>query len=244
VATVSSPSSTATTSWRKRAERLGAPQAPTREGAAKRAFALVMLLAAALGCSTGGLRPGLRGENAPRLRDASYRKALDRATRFESCYDGLDARAYFAITFESDAFRKARVIATARMLGMSRGDEEALLADELEAGAESLEFLVSLYTPTLAWNDMTSDRSIWAIEIPRVGEPPTPPSSIERIPRPDANMQALYPHASPFGATYRVRFPRVDAMGRPVPGPATPRLVLQIASALCTIDPSWESLER
>jgi len=196
-------------------------------------------MVAAIGCATGGLRPGVRGDTVPRLDDPSYQKELERATRFESCYDGLDARAFFGITFESDEFRKARAVATARMQGMSRDDEEALLAREQEEGAWTLEFLVSLYTPRLPWNDMTSERSIWAIEIPRVGESPVTPTSIERISRPDANLQALYPHVSPFGATYRLRFPRTDPEGRPVPGPGTPELVLQIASALCTIDPSW-----
>lgn len=182
----------------------------------------------------------MRGDNFPRLHDPSYEKELERATRFESCYDGLDARAFFAITFESDAFREARAIATARIQGMSRGDEEALLAREREEGAWNLEFLVSLYTPRIPWSDLTSDRSIWAIEIPRVGERSVSPTSIERISQPDANLQALYRHVSPFSATYRVRFPRTDPEGRPVPGPGTPELVLQIASALCTIDPTWE----
>ena len=219
-----------------------APQAPFQEATSRRRIAPALLLAAAwLGCSAGGLRPGVRGDTNPRLDDKAYHQALEQVTRYDSCYDGFDSRALFAVTYQSDSFRVARAIATARMQGMTRADEEAAIAQERDDGATTIEFLVSLYTPILEWNEMGSPRSIWAIEIPRVDAPPVRPSSIERIARPDANLRALYPYVTPFGAAYRLRFPRVDADGREVPGPDTPELVLQIASALCTITPSWES---
>jgi len=219
-----------------------APHAPTREGTATRRIAFALSLAVAcVGCSAGGLRPGVRGDTNPRLDDRAYHAALEQVTRYDSCYDGFDSRAHFAVTYQSEAFREARAIATARMQGMTRADEEAAIAREREEGAATIEFLVSLYTPILEWNEMGTPRSIWAIGIPRVDAAPVPPSSIERIARPDANLRALYPYVTPFNATYRLRFPRVDADGLAVPGPDTPELVLQIASSLCTITPSWES---
>ncbi|HEY0839976.1 MAG TPA: hypothetical protein VGD74_07300 [Vulgatibacter sp.] len=181
----------------------------------------------------------VRGDNIPRIHDRSYLDALEQATRYDSCYEGFDARAFFAVTFESDEFRRARAIATARMLRMERVDEEALLAREADEGARFLDFTVGVYTPQPAWTVLGAKNSIWRIEVPRVDAAPVLPLSIERIERSDANLQALYPYLYPAGAAYRLRFPRTDEQGFMVPGLDTPELALRIASAICRLEPAW-----
>jgi len=126
--------------------------------------------------------------------------------------------------------REAKVRRLAAWKVMTAEERERLLAQERSEAAQYEEFLVSLFTPDRADNDLDALRSIWrvALVVPEVGE--TLPSRVEEQ-RADATLRTLFPTVGEFDVVYRVRFPRpaLSLEGRP-------SFILRIAGARGRID--------
>lgn len=200
------------------------------------AFALLLALGA---CSN---RPGYalsqRPDDAPRVRDPGYYDVLERYTAYESGYDGLDHRFYLAATWESWAFRQRRIAALASFLSLPPGEVEAMRLRERAEAAQFVDFFIGLYTAESRWNDLSSPRTIWRLELELPDGETVLPARVERILRPNANVQALYGYLTPFWAAYRVRFPATDADGRPVVREGG-TLQLRLTSAVGSAAPVW-----
>jgi hypothetical protein len=193
----------------------------------------VLVLACA--CST---RPGytnvMLANDEPQIENEAYQQNLERFTRWHSSYDSLDTRVFLAATWQSWPLRRSRVAAEADFRSLTRTQAAALLAKEIVEARTYTDVFLGIYTPKLEWNDLSSRRSIWHIEMESVPGGAVEPLEVERYERPDANLRALYPYLSPFWIGYRLRFPG------PPPGPKPTALVLRLASAVAKVETTWE----
>lgn len=202
-----------------------------------RLAALALLLALAACSNRPGYALSQRPDDAPRVQDRSYYDLLDRYTRFQSGYDGLDHRFYLAATWESWPFRQRRVEAMADFLNLPESDTQAELARERAEARQFVDFFLGFYTAESRWNDLSSPRTIWRLELEYPDGTTTLPVRVERIHRPDATLQALYGYLAPFWVGYRVRFPRAD--GGPMSLEPGDTLRLRMSSAVGRAAPSW-----
>jgi hypothetical protein len=205
----------------------------------RRAAAIVLLLATAACSNRPGYALSQRPDDAPRVRDPAYYDLLDRYTSYHSHYDGLDQRFFLAATWESWAFRQGRVAALADFLNMPPGEVEATLLREKAEAAEFVDVFLGFYAADSRWNDLSSPRTIWRLELDLPDGETVLPVRVERIQRPTANVQALYGYLAPFWVAYRIRFPATDAEGRRAVVPGG-RLKMRITSAVGTAEPTWD----
>ncbi len=206
----------------------------------RRLAGLALLLLALAACSN---RPGYalaqRPDDAPRVADKRYYDVLERYTAYRSQYDGFDHRFFFAATWQSWAFRQAKVEASAQFLAMSPEEKAALLEQERAEAGQFVDFVVGFYTADSEWNDLSSSESIWRVDLVLPDGKTVEPLAVERVVRPNANMRALYGWLAPFWQAYRVRFPGVDASGAPLLRAGAP-FELRITSALGKALPEWD----
>ena len=203
--------------------------------------ALVLLLALCACSNRPGYALAQRPDDAPRVRDRGYYRVLERYTVYSSAYDGLDHRFFLAATWESWAFRQRRIAALADALDLPPDEVEAMRARERAEAAEFVDVFLGLYTAESRWNDLSSPRSIWRLVLEHPDGGTAIPVHIERIVRPDANLQALYGYLSPFWVAYRVRFPGTDEHGRRFLRPGA-ELRMRLTSAVGEAVSTWSVL--
>ena len=198
----------------------------------------------AAGCSTAPVGSSVvaRTDDAPRVEEHAYEEALGRVTRQTSLYDGLDQRVFAAVSWQTWAFRQARVDAEARFMSLSRAEREARLAIEREEAARYTDFFLGFYTAQPSWNDLSAHDSIWRVELQPEGGPAIQPIEIRRIERPDANLVALYPYLTSFWVGYRIRFPAEDERGRSLFPVGSPRMTLRFASAVGKVEVTYSTV--
>ncbi len=178
-------------------------------------------------------------EEGFRLTDRVYRQSLERYTRHQSLYQGLQRRLIWAATLEAPRFRAIRTEAYASILRLTEAERDALLEEERRAGADFLDFFIGFFTEQLAWNDIDAPNSIWRLDLVIDGLVVLRPVAIERVIDPDPNVRALYPYLGAFSRAYRVRFPRRDERGEPLVRPGAQTLTLRVSSAVAHGELSW-----
>ena len=198
------------------------------------AGALAAALLSAWGCA-GLTRPPRVGPDLPsdgdREAQARYLEVLERNTARHEMYDTFDTRIWLAGTLQTMAFREARAKRVAQFRALVAADAEAQLAAERKAHEESLEVVLGLHANEKRFDDLHRANSIWSMAlVTEAGE--AVPLSVERLPRPDANMQTLYPYLSNFWSQYRVRFPRTLASGAPLLPAGAKKATLRLASSV------------
>lgn len=202
------------------------------------AGALALTLAGGCTSTPVGSAPATRADDAPLVRDSRYTAALDRATRTGTIYEGLTQRAFGAVTRQTGAFRRERVLAESRFLHLSEAETTARLEFERLDAVRHLDFFVGLYTADRRWNDLERPNSIWRVELD-TGHATFLPLSVQRIDRPDANLTALYPYLTRFWVAYRIRFPSLDTAGAPLFPPDAP-VLLRLSSAAGKFELRWD----
>lgn len=178
-------------------------------------------------------------EEGFRLTDRVYRQSLERYTRHQSLYQGLQRRLIWAATMEAPRFREIRSEAYASIRRLTESELEDLLAEEVRVGDDFLDFFIGFFTEQLVWNDLDAPNSIWRIDLLIDGVVVLRPIVIERIANPDPNVRALYPYLGAFSRAYRVRFPRKDELGQPLIRPEADTLTLRVSSAVAHGELSW-----
>jgi len=116
---------------------------------------------------------------------------------------------------------------------MTAEERERLLAAEREEAEKNEEFLLALFTPDRADNDLDAPRSIWRVALVVEGVGEALPVRVEQQ-RPDATLVTLFPSVGAFDVAYRVRFPR-EAL--PLDGRS---FTLRMASARGRIDLQYQ----
>jgi hypothetical protein len=198
------------------------------------AGALAAVLLSPWGCASL-TRPPRVGPELPsdgdREAQARYLEVLERNTAHREIYDLFDSRAFLAATLQTTAFREARAKRVAQFRALVAADAEALLAAERKAHEESLEVILGLHANEKRFDDLHRPNSIWTLAlVTEAGE--AVPLSVERLPRPDANMFTLYPYLSSFWSQYRIRFPRTLASGAPLLPMGAKKATLRLASSV------------
>ena len=129
--------------------------------------------------------------------------------------------------------------ATAEFLSLPPSEVEARLAAERIEASEYVDVFLGFYTAESRWNDLSSPRTIWRLELDLPDGSTVLPLRVERVHRPTANLQALYGYLAPFWTAYRVRFPAAGADGRQVVLPGG-ELRMRLTSAVGAVTPSWQ----
>jgi hypothetical protein len=166
-----------------------------------------------------------------------YERVLERWTRKDEVYDGLDSKLFVFATFHSPEFRRAFLLRHTDVYG--KGSEEAsrLMLTTPEA-EEHLEFFFSASTASPQWNDFAQKDSIWRITV-EGDEGERVDGKVERL-KTTANLRVIYPYINDFARTYAVRFPRMTASGHPVIHAGSRGFTLRISSALGEARLRWD----
>ena len=169
------------------------------------------------------------GSPGPETSDAQANAAYSALEKHFSAerqiFNGLDTISFAGVTYESAAFRAARIRRRGLFQSIPRAqveqDVEAAVADA-ETG-DVYEFTVGVYMQNPRFDDLGLPGSIWRLALLTPGGQ-VAPVLVKRVGRADVNTRAYYPYMGDFWSVYTVRFPKVlDA--RPVLPPAEPPTV-------------------
>ena len=198
----------------------------------RKPLGLGALLLALAGCVS---TPPTLGEPAPTFRDErqeqAYQDLLARYTERAELYSGFDTLLFVAATFQTPAFRDARLRREATFRSLPEEKLQQQLAQEMGEAARSHEFFMGVHITNYRFDDFDRPSSIWNLELV-TPEGEVGPVSVERLGRADQNIRAYYPYMGTFWVGYRLRFPTAFPDGRPVILPSTERVVLRLASTL------------
>lgn len=193
-----------------------------------------LLLAA--GCV---MHPPVVGERGPKARSAAaetaYEVTISKYSDRGEAYDQLDARIFCAATYQSWAFREARVQRLASFQSQTAEQVLKTLDQERSAFDAYYEFWFGVHVNDLRFDDFDRPNSIWKL-ILVTDSTEAQPSQIRRMGRADLNMRAIYPYMDEFWVAYWVRFPRIALDGSPVVMPGTTRIKFRVASTLGRVD--------
>ena len=189
------------------------------------------LALASIGCSSG---PPTVGDPAPALTDVqaekAYRALLTRYTGQDEIYRGFDTYLFAGATFQTWAFREARVMRQAAFKSMTKAEIEAALAKERSDHEQYNEFVFGTWVVDPTFDDFDRKNSAWRVAlVTEDGE--VLPSSVERVRRVNDSIRALYPYMGQFWAQYRAKFPKTREDGTPVIKPGTKTVKLVLASS-------------
>ncbi|HLK99260.1 MAG TPA: hypothetical protein VK539_01705 [Myxococcaceae bacterium] len=191
-----------------------------------------LLLVLAAGCTT---TPPTIGDPPPQLTDRraeqAYQDAFASFSDRAEIYDGFDTRLFAGATFQTVAFREARVQRVAQFQFLPKTRVEELLAKERAEEAQFHEFFLGVHVNDYRFDDFDQKDSIWRVVMltPSVE---VEPLSIQRIGRADLNMRTMYPYMGVFWVAYSVRFPKVLPNGAPVIPESASHVQLRLASTL------------
>jgi len=199
----------------------------------KQGLRVALLLGLLSGCTT---TPPTIGDPAPQLTDRrkeqAYQEIFEKFTDRAEVYDGFDTRIFAAATFQSAAFREARVQRQAEFQFLPKPRVEELLTTERAEETQFNEFHMGVHVNDPKFEDFAiPKKSIWRIVLlTPVGE--VEPVSVERIGRSTLDMRAFYPYLGVFWVAYKVRFPKVLKDGTPIIPESASHVTMRLASAL------------
>jgi hypothetical protein len=199
-------------------------------------FACAVAASGHWGCRS---TPPMIGDPPPRLEDPEaervYREILDRYTGRDEIYAGMDTHLFAGATYQSWAFREARVKRMAQFQRMSVEEIQARLLEERSEWERFHVFELGAWTEDPRFDDFDSKTSVWRIALVANGVELLP-VEVKREKRVDQNVRGLYPYMGLFWVKYRVVFPRHGPNGSPLLPSGTKGLTLRLASALGRAD--------
>lgn len=197
----------------------------------KKALSVAALLALA-GCTT---TPPTIGDPAPQLNDRraeqAYQEIFERYSDRAEIYDGFDTRLFAGTTFQTMAFREAKVQRQAQFQLLPKPRVEELLAKERAEAEQFHEFFLGVHVNDYRFDDFDQKDSIWRV-VMLTPSMEVEPLSITRVGRADLNLRAMYPYLGVFWVAYRVRFPKAMPNGTPVIPESATHVHLRLASTL------------
>lgn len=186
----------------------------------------LLALTAALGCAEV---PFVERQPSPPPNEGDWAAVRERATRSAKVYDGLGTNAFVRAVYQAPDVRQARVTRLAVWTAMTSAERDRLLAAERDEATQYDDFLVSLFTPDPADNDLDAIRSIWRVALVVPGEGERLPVGISQV-KADSTVRQLYPAIGDFDVVYRVRFTRWE------PPLAQRHFILRLAGARGRVD--------
>lgn len=200
-----------------------------------RCRSLLWLAPLALGCA---MTPPQVGQPGPQVADpkseAEYQAVLDRFSAHREVYSGVETQLFTAATYQSVAFREARVRRKAAFQLWPPDELERALAQERSEAAQSHEVVFGATMPDRQFDDFDSRKSIWRLSL-RTAQGEVTPISVRRIGRADANIRAYYPWMGDFWTVYSARFP-LQIAGQPLVGADTTKVTFRMASTQAQVE--------
>lgn len=167
-------------------------------------LALCVLFFLLLTAGCGGVK-GAAGDG--------YFKTLDRWSRGQKVYQGLEARLYLNATYKTADFRRAYIDRYAASYGL--GAEHAKAMMEREAGqAEAYnEFFLTAFTPEEGINDLDRKDSVWQIYLEDAAGNRAKPLSVASVEGSETVMREFFPYFDLWSRAYVLRFPKYADAG-------------------------------
>jgi hypothetical protein len=151
----------------------------------------------------------------PRL-EGPYGKALDKWTRRETLYAGLETRAIARVVYLSPEFVTAQAAEISNMRA-ELPDQAAQTLAKMREQTRTPTFFAVVYTPDRTANDWHEPNSVWRLAV-NVGLGQVGPVKVELMEKPfNAELRVLYPYLDQFSQAYRIHFPE-----QPVPAGQKP----------------------
>jgi hypothetical protein len=189
----------------------------------------------ALGCA---MTPPQIGQPGPELPDAqaesAYRAVMERFTDHREVYSGVETQLFTGATYQSLAFREARVRRKASFQLWPPGQLEQALALERAEAAQAHEVIFGVTMPNRRFDDFDGRQSIWRLSL-LTPQGEVTPLFIRRIGRADADTRAYYPYMGDFWTVYLARFP-LEISGQPLLGPGTTSVTFRMASTQARVE--------
>ena len=160
--------------------------------------------------------------------EAAYRAVLARFTDHREVYAGVETQLFTGATYQSAAFREARVRRKAAFQLWPPGQLEQALAQEQGEAAQFHEVVFGVSLPDRRFDDFDARQSIWRLSL-STAQGEVTPLSIRRIGRADPNTRAYYPYMGDFWTVYSARFP-LQVGGQPLTGPGMTTVTFRMAS--------------
>ena len=192
----------------------------------------------ALGCAMTPPQVGQPGPELPDLQaESAYQAVMKRFSDHREIYSGVETRIFAGATYQSVAFRDARVRRKATFQLWPAGQLEQALAQERSEAAQAHEVIFGASLPDRRFDDFDTRQSIWRLSL-LTAQGEVTPISVRRIGRADANTRAYYPYMGDFWTVYSARFP-LQISGQPLVGPDTTSVTFRMASTQGLVEMSF-----
>jgi hypothetical protein len=171
-----------------------------------------------------------------------YDNVLGRWTRTERLFAFSELENYLTATatFESWDFRWAYVVRYVQDYRLTIDQRKKLLEKALDETRQKHQFFVALYGGERKYNDLTKPDSAWIVRLIDDTGNETAPQEIVAIKKPNALERNYFPYNTVFRQTFRIRFPRVAADGRPTISPQAKWFGLRFAGAQGNSELTWQ----
>ena len=162
----------------------------------------MFFLALLSGCS------GVKGPSG-----AEYFKSLDRWSRGQKVYHGLESRLYVNATYKTMDFRKAYVDRYALSYDLGADHAKALMDRESEQALAYNEFFFTAFTPDETLNDFDRKETVWQIYLEDSSGNRAKPISISAVDGSEPVIREFFPYFDLWSKAYLVKFPKYADAG-------------------------------
>ncbi len=200
-------------------------------------FAALLLLLG--GCATQSVNIN----EGPREYVATdYENVLRQWTRTEQLvtFSELDNFLTATATYESWDFQWAYVVRYVQDYRLTIEQRKKLLEKTLEETHLRHQFFVAIHGGERRYNDLTRPDSAWIVRLIDDTGNETVPQEISAIKKPNALERNYFPYNTVFRQTFRIRFPRAQADGRPTISPKAKWFGLRFAGAQGNNELVWK----
>lgn len=178
-------------------DKTGAVQTLRGRGLIHALCLLFFISAIVAGC--GGVR-GTSGDG--------YFKVLDRWSKGDKVYEGLESRLYMNATYKTAEFRKAYIDRYAKSYELSPERAKALMERETEQALAYNEFFFTGFTPEESLNDFAEKDSVWQIYLEDAKGNRAKPLSISAVPNSEPVLREFFPYFDLWSKAYTIQFPK------------------------------------
>jgi hypothetical protein len=202
-----------------------------------------VLGALALATATGCAPTQVALAEGPREYVATdYESILQRWARTENLFSVSELESFLTATatFESWDFRWAYVVRYADDYRLTVEQRKKLLERTLEETRQHHQFFVAITGGERKFNDLTKPDGGWIVRLTDSTGNETAPEEIVGIKKPNAIEKTYFPYNTVFRRSFRIRFPRVDAQGKPTISPNSEWFGLRFAGARGNSELKWQ----
>jgi hypothetical protein len=142
-----------------------------------------------------------------------YFKVLDRWSRGQKVYQGLETRLYINATYKTSEFRQAYIERYSTSYELGPDQAKALMERETEQAEAFNEFFFTAYTPDVALNDFDLKESVWLLYIEDSAGNRAKPISVTAVDGSEPVIREFFPYFDLWSKAYTVKFPKYAESG-------------------------------